>query len=161
HELRVSLPPEPARVIADAARLAQALSNLLHNAAKYTPEGGRISLAVAREGGEVVFRVRDSGSGIRPEQLPRIFDLLAQADRSLHRSQGGRGLGLTLVRRIVEMHGGSVQAFSEGLGTGSEFVIRLPAAGPAGGGADAPSCRVLVVGGDRAAADRFAAPLRA
>jgi signal transduction histidine kinase/DNA-binding response OmpR family regulator len=126
-ELNVVLPPQPLQVRADQARLAQILSNLLNNAAKYTGEGGRIWLDAQREGDEAVFRVRDTGAGIPPEILPRIFDLFTQAEQSLDRSQGGLGIGLTLVRRLVEMHHGTVQAFSEGPEMGSEFVVRLPA----------------------------------
>ena len=106
--------------------MAQVLSNLLNNAAKYTKPGGQIRLAAASEGTEVVFRVRDNGIGIPPEMLSGIFDLFAQVDHSLDHSQGGLGLGLTLVRSLVEMHGGSVQALSEGLSRGSEFIVRLP-----------------------------------
>ena len=106
--------------------MAQVLSNLLNNAAKYTKPGGQIRLAAAHDGDEVVFRVRDNGIGIPPEMLSRIFDLFAQVDHSLDHSQGGLGLGLTLVRSLVEMHGGSVQALSDGLSRGSEFIVRLP-----------------------------------
>jgi signal transduction histidine kinase/DNA-binding response OmpR family regulator len=127
HELTLSLPAEPLHVRADPARLAQVLSNLLNNAAKYTEEAGRIWLTVAREGTEAVFRVRDNGSGIAPQMLPHVFDLFTQADQSLDRAQGGLGIGLTLVRRLVEMQHGSVAAFSNGSGEGSEFVVRLPA----------------------------------
>jgi signal transduction histidine kinase/CheY-like chemotaxis protein len=126
HRLSIALPPEPVYVEADSVRMAQVLSNLLNNAAKYTPAGGQIRLAVAVEKSEAVFRVRDNGIGIAPEMLSRIFDLFAQVDHSLDRSQGGLGLGLTLVRSLVEMHGGSVQARSEGLGRGSEFIVCLP-----------------------------------
>jgi two-component system CheB/CheR fusion protein len=115
---------------ADPVRLEQILTNLLHNAAKYTPEGGQIGLSVAREGGELVVRVRDNGIGIDPEQLPEVFELFMQADRSLDRSLGGLGIGLTLVKTLVELHGGSIEAISEGPGRGSEFIVRLPAAEP-------------------------------
>src|SRR5262249_22633093 len=125
-ELTVALPPEPVTLEGDPARLAQVLANLLNNAAKYTGEGGRIGLSAAREGGEVIFRVRDSGVGIPREMLGRVFDLFTQVDRSLERSQGGLGIGLTLVRRLVEMHGGSVRAYSAGPNQGSEFVVRIP-----------------------------------
>jgi CheY-like chemotaxis protein/two-component sensor histidine kinase len=127
HELTVTLPPHPLRVDADLVRLAQVLANLLNNAAKYTEEGGRIALEVARAGDQAVFRVRDNGIGIAPEIISSVFDLFTQVDRSLHRSQGGLGVGLTLVRQLVEMHGGSVEAHSEGPNRGSEFVVRLPA----------------------------------
>lgn len=125
HTVTVSLPPEPLWLHADTARLEQVVVNLLTNAAKYTDAGGRIWLSVVREGDAAVLRVRDSGIGIAPELLPRIFDLFTQADRSLDRSQGGLGIGLCLVQRLVELHGGSVAAHSV-LGQGSEFVVRLP-----------------------------------
>ncbi|MCC2672672.1 MAG: domain S-box, partial [Armatimonadetes bacterium] len=127
HQLHVSLPSSPVWVEADALRLEQVITNLLNNAAKYTEPGGEITLTVeAGTGGEALIWVRDNGLGIAPEMLPRVFDLFAQADRSLERSQGGLGIGLTLVRRLVEMHGGTVTAASDGLGKGSEFVVRLP-----------------------------------
>ena len=128
HELTVSIPPEPVRVEGDAIRLAQVIGNLLHNSAKYSDEGQQIWLTVGLEKSEVVIKVRDTGIGIPAESLPRVFDLFSQADHSLDRSQGGLGIGLTLVRSLVEMHGGSVQAFSGGSGKGSEFVVRLPTA---------------------------------
>jgi signal transduction histidine kinase len=115
------------RVQADLIRLAQVLANLLNNAAKYTEEGGRIALEVAQDGDEAIFRVRDNGIGIAPEIIASVFDLFTQIDRSLDRSQGGLGVGLTLVRQLVELHGGSVAAHSEGPNRGSEFVVRLPA----------------------------------
>jgi CheY-like chemotaxis protein len=170
HELTLSLPPEAVQVRADLARLAQILSNLLNNAAKYTEEGGHIWFTVEREGGEAVFRVRDTGAGIPPEVLPRVFDLFTQADQSLDRSQGGLGIGLTLVHRLVEMHQGSVQAFSAGAGQGSEFVVRLPllvgeppppaanGAAPASGTPD--MYRVLVVDDNVDAADSLALLVR-
>jgi CheY-like chemotaxis protein len=102
--------------------------NLLTNAAKYTPPGGRIQLAAGVEDGEVVIRVRDNGIGISPEILPRLFDLFAQADRSLARSEGGLGIGLTVAKTLTEMQGGTLAATSDGPGTGSEFVVRFPAA---------------------------------
>ena len=126
HQLTVSLPQEPVFVNADRDRLSQVLSNLLNNAAKYTESGGSISVQAEQDGEEAVFRVRDTGAGIPPSMLPHIFDLFIQVDQSLDRSQGGLGIGLTLVRRLVEMHGGKVQASSEGPGQGSEFVVRLP-----------------------------------
>jgi signal transduction histidine kinase/DNA-binding response OmpR family regulator len=127
HQLTVELPSEPLFVQADEARLAQVLSNLLNNAAKYTVAGGSIWISAKREGDQVVFRVRDTGTGIPPEMLPKIFDLFTQVDQSIDRSQGGLGIGLTLVQRLVEMHGGSVHAASDGPGRGSEFTVRLPA----------------------------------
>jgi signal transduction histidine kinase len=127
HRLTISLPPEPLGVQGDPVRLAQILGNLLNNAAKYTGEGGSIALTGERQGAEVVLRVRDNGIGIPAPMLASIFDLFTQVERSLDRSEGGLGIGLTLVRRLVEMHGGSVQAFSPGPKQGSEFVVRLPA----------------------------------
>ncbi len=126
--LRVDPPAEPIWVNGDRARLAQVLSNVLNNAAKYTGDGGRIQLSTAREGAHAVFRIRDSGIGIPPAMLSRIFDLFTQVDRSLDRSQGGLGIGLTVVKRLMEMHGGRVEARSDGLGRGSEFILRLPVA---------------------------------
>jgi signal transduction histidine kinase/CheY-like chemotaxis protein len=126
HELSVALPLEKVWLQADATRLAQVVANLLNNAAKYTAEGGRIGLSAQREGAEIVLRVRDNGVGIEADMLPRVFDLFAQADHTLDRAAGGLGIGLTLVKSLVELHGGRVEAFSAGLGQGSEFVIRLP-----------------------------------
>jgi PAS domain S-box-containing protein len=120
------LPPDPIWVDGDATRLAQVIGNLLANAARYTAQGGTISLKVMREGADVVVRVQDTGIGISAEMLPRVFDLFVQAERPLDRSPGGLGLGLTLARRLTEMHGGRLEAFSAGLGHGSEFVVRLP-----------------------------------
>jgi PAS domain S-box-containing protein len=125
HDLTVSLPAQAIWVHADAARLEQVVVNLLTNAAKYTDQGGHVWLTVTQEGEEAVLRVRDTGVGIAPEILPRIFDLFTQAERSLDRSQGGLGIGLALVQRLVEMHGGTV-AVSSVLEQGSEFVVRLP-----------------------------------
>jgi PAS domain S-box-containing protein len=125
--LSVSLPP-PVHVEADPTRLQQIVSNLLTNAAKYTDPGGRIALSAAQEGNEWVLRVQDTGIGIAPEMLSRIFNLFVQAERRLDRSHGGLGIGLTLVRRLVEMHGGTVTAHSDGPDKGSEFVVRLPVA---------------------------------
>ena len=126
HALTVSLPSEPMRLEADPTRLEQVLANLLNNAAKYTDEGGQIWLTLQQENDEAVLRVRDTGVGIAPELLPRIFDLFTQADRSLDRSQGGLGIGLSLVQRLVELHRGTVAADSSGLRQGSEFTVRLP-----------------------------------
>jgi signal transduction histidine kinase/DNA-binding response OmpR family regulator len=127
HDLTVSLPADPVRVQGDPVRLAQVLGNLLNNAAKYTEDGGQIWLTVEREHGEAVCRVRDTGMGIPPEMLASVFDLFTQVERSLDRSQGGLGIGLTLVKRLVELHAGRVQALSAGPNQGSEFVVRLPA----------------------------------
>ena len=125
-ELAVALPREPVWVRADSDRLEQVIINLLVNAAKYTQRGGRISLSVEGQAGECAVRVRDTGIGISPELLPRIFDLFTQAAPSLDRSKGGLGIGLALVKRLVELHQGRVEAHSN-LGTGSEFVVTLPA----------------------------------
>ena len=125
HELTVSLPSRPIWLHADAARMEQVVVNLLTNAAKYTDEGGQIGLTVQQEGDEMVLRVWDTGVGIASEFLPRIFDLFTQAARSLDRSEGGLGIGLCLVKRLVELHAGSVEAHSV-LGQGSEFVVRIP-----------------------------------
>jgi signal transduction histidine kinase len=127
HRLNVSLPAEPIAVEGDVMRLAQVVGNLLVNAAKYTDKAGYIWLTGQREDQEAVIRVRDTGIGIDAKLLPEIFDLFVQSDRSLARSQGGLGIGLTLVKRLVELHGGSVTAHSPGLGQGSEFVVRLAA----------------------------------
>jgi PAS domain S-box-containing protein len=126
HDLTVSLPHEPLWLEADALRVEQVVVNLLTNAAKYTDEGGRIWLTVQPDRGEAVLRVRDTGVGIPPVFLPRIFDLFTQAERSLARSQGGLGIGLSLVRVLVELHGGRVEAHSAGPGQGSEFIVHLP-----------------------------------
>jgi PAS domain S-box-containing protein len=153
HELTVSLPTQAIWLHADAARLEQVMVNLLTNAAKYTDQGGHIWLTLQQEGEEAVLRVRDTGVGIAPEILPRVFDVFTQADRSLDRSQGGLGIGLALVQRLVEMHGGTVAA-SSALGHGSEFVVRLPVVSPPEARASprtetaqptGPSLRVLVV----------------
>jgi PAS domain S-box-containing protein len=126
HELNVSLPSRPIWIEADPVRLDQILVNLLKNAAEFTDPGGRIELAVVQDGADAVIRVRDDGVGIDPELLPRVFDMFAQADTSLDRSHGGLGIGLTLVKRLVTMHGGTIEGHSEGKGCGSEFVVRLP-----------------------------------
>ncbi len=125
HQLTVSFPPQPIYLNADASRLEQVVVNLLTNAAKYTDEGGHIWLTIQEDGTDCVLRVRDTGVGIAPELLPRIFDLFSQGERSLDRSQGGLGIGLALVQRLVEMHHGKVEVHSS-LGQGSEFVVRLP-----------------------------------
>jgi signal transduction histidine kinase/CheY-like chemotaxis protein/PAS domain-containing protein len=125
--LSVGRTPATIRVEADAARLEQVFVNLLTNAAKYTDAGGRIDVTSERQGHEVAVHIRDTGIGIAPEMLPRVWELFAQGDRTLDRTQGGLGIGLTLVRRLVELHGGKVEALSEGLGKGAEFVVRLAA----------------------------------
>lgn len=126
HQLVVSMPQHPLPLEADPVRLTQVIGNLLDNAAKYTERGGRIELSVEQVEGDAVVTVRDTGIGIAAEMLPRIFDLFAQGDRSANLAQGGLGLGLTLVRRLVEMHGGSVKARSDGIGLGSQFIVRFP-----------------------------------
>jgi PAS domain S-box-containing protein len=126
HKLAIALPAEPLLVDVDPARLVQVLSNLVNNAAKYTDEGGKISLTAESAGSEVIIRVRDNGIGISPDLLPKVFDLFTQADRTLSRSRGGLGIGLTLVRSLIELHDGRVTASSKGLGQGSEFVVYLP-----------------------------------
>jgi PAS domain S-box-containing protein len=126
HRLTVLMPEEPVRIRGDLARLVQVLGNVLNNAAKYTPKGGHIHVSASQSDGKVELRVRDNGVGIAPELLPRVFDLFSQADQTLERSEGGLGIGLALVRRIVELHKGEVSAFSDGPGAGSEFVLRLP-----------------------------------
>ncbi|HEX9942821.1 MAG TPA: ATP-binding protein, partial [Thermoanaerobaculia bacterium] len=143
HTLAVSLPAEPLWIEADLTRIEQVLANLLHNAAKFTAPGGRIDLTAERQGCEAVLRVRDDGAGIAPDLLPHVFDLFVQEDRSLARSQGGLGIGLTLARALVERHGGAIAAASEGPGRGSEFTVRLPllADFDAGAGAGLGSAR--------------------
>ncbi len=122
----MTLPPEPVIVNADMIRMAQVFSNLLNNAAKYTEPGGHIALSLEVIGSDAVVSVKDSGIGIPAEMLPHIFEMFMQVDRNLHRSQGGLGIGLTLVKRLVEMHGGNIEAHSPGPSQGSEFVVRLP-----------------------------------
>jgi PAS domain S-box-containing protein len=126
HRLDLDIDPRPMYVCGDSARLIQAFSNILHNAAKYTPDHGYIGVAAAPEQSEARISVHDSGQGISPELLPRVFEPFIQADQSLARSAGGLGVGLALVRRVTELHGGDVHAISAGLGKGSEFVVRLP-----------------------------------
>jgi signal transduction histidine kinase/DNA-binding response OmpR family regulator len=172
HQLHVSLPDETLCVSCDRLRLAQVLSNLLNNAAKYTRAGGSIRLSIDREGSEAVFRVRDNGIGIPPEMLSKIFELFTQVERSLDRSRGGLGVGLTLARRLIEMHGGRIDVASDGPGLGSEFTVRLPVVQGAGtqavatGGPSAPEpttrvpLRILVVDDNVDAADSVAWLLR-
>ncbi|HEV3257766.1 MAG TPA: PAS domain S-box protein [Gemmataceae bacterium] len=170
HELSLSLPPEPVWLHGDPNRLEQVVVNLLNNSCKYTDEGGRIGLTVCQEEDKVVLRMQDTGIGIAADLLPHIFDLFTQADRSLDRSQGGLGIGLALVQRLVELHGGTVQAFSAGIGRGSEFVVRLPVP-PQGTTTQnqddearahqpAPSYRVLVVEDNVDAAESMALLMR-
>jgi signal transduction histidine kinase/DNA-binding response OmpR family regulator len=126
HTLHVALPESPVRVRGDVTRLAQVVSNLLNNAAKYTPSGGRIEVHAECDGGDAVVSVRDNGRGIPQHQLDKIFDLFTQLNQSIDRNRGGLGIGLTLVRSLIEMHGGSVRASSDGINKGSEFIVRLP-----------------------------------
>jgi len=126
HELTVTLPPQPMYLNADPSRLAQVVGNLLNNACKFTETGGRIRLSVEREGKQALIRVQDTGIGIAAEQLPRIFEMFAQIDSSFERSRDGLGIGLTLVKSVVEMHDGTVEARSAGVGQGSEVIVRLP-----------------------------------
>jgi len=130
HHLEVELPDAPLLVDADPDRLLQVVSNLLANAAKYTEPGGHVWVSVGSEEGQAVLCVRDDGIGIPAELLPRIFDLFVQAERDANRSEGGLGIGLSLVKRLVEMHGGTVEAASDGPGRGTEVVVRLPLAVP-------------------------------
>jgi PAS domain S-box-containing protein len=156
HDFTVSLPPEPISVEGDRIRLAQVFANLLDNSAKFTQRGGHIGLTVEQQGSDAVVKIQDDGVGIPPRMLDRLFDMFLQGSRSLDRPQGGLGIGLSLVRGLVEMHGGSVEAHSEGIGKGSEFVVRLPVAlspnrgsRPEDGADDVISCscrqRILVV----------------
>jgi PAS domain S-box-containing protein len=128
HELIVTCPATPVYVLADPTRLEQILVNLLNNAAKYTMPGGKIRFSVDSSDGDVTVRVEDNGVGMPPDLLPRVFDLFVQGNRSLDRAQGGLGIGLTLVKSLVTMHGGAVEARSDGVGRGSELVVRLPLA---------------------------------
>jgi signal transduction histidine kinase len=170
HHFAVEIPEQTVMVEGDLTRLAQVISNLLNNAAKYTDDGGHIRLDATLEGATVAIRVRDTGLGVAPNLLPHVFDLFTQADRSLDRAEGGLGIGLTLVKRLVEMHGGQVEAHSEGLGRGAEFVVRLPVlateaghaaeraprAVEAGPGMEGRSLRILIVDDNVDAADSIA-----
>jgi CheY-like chemotaxis protein/two-component sensor histidine kinase len=166
HRLQLQLPTQPVWLRGDFARLSQVVSNLLNNAAKYTPEGGSIVLALTAEDGHAQISVRDNGIGIEPELLPNVFELFEQGKRALDRSQGGLGIGLTLVQRLVELHNGRVQARSGGAGQGSEFLVTLPcvsqvvggepSANPSATSSSAPACRVLVVDDNLDAADTVA-----
>ncbi|HSK75105.1 MAG TPA: ATP-binding protein [Thermoanaerobaculia bacterium] len=170
HELSVDIPQETIRLEADPTRLEQVISNLLNNAAKYTMPGGQIWVTARLEPGEAVIEVRDTGIGVPPDVLERVFEPFVQSDGSLARSEGGLGVGLTLVRSLVEMHGGRVEAHSPGLGQGSEFVIRLPARVPVEAPAPAPQpspaaapargLKVLVVEDNIDAAESLASLLR-
>jgi PAS domain S-box-containing protein len=164
HELVVDVPAEKILVEADLTRLSQVLANLLDNAAKYTPHGGRITLSVEAGADEVGVRVRDNGIGIPEHMIGQVFDLFTQVDGSLEKSQSGLGIGLTIVKRLVEMHGGRVAAHSEGPGKGTEFIVRLPrlASAPApdnlphASSPRGPHRRILVVDDNRDAAESMA-----
>lgn len=169
HELIARLPEEPIFLTADLARLAQILGNLLTNASKYTEPGGCIELQVERQGDMAEIRVIDNGIGISAELFPHIFDLFVQADRALDRSEGGLGIGLSLVKRLVEMHGGTVRAISDGPGRGSEFIVRLPildavretkSLDSAEGQAPRPKRRILVVDDNRDNAETLSSLLQ-
>jgi PAS domain S-box-containing protein len=165
HELTVNLPPEPVYLDADMMRLAQVFLNLLNNAAKYTEPGGKITFTAERQGSDVVTIVRDSGIGIAPEKLATIFEMFSQVEDALTRAQGGLGIGLSLVKRLVEMHGGSIEAKSAGPGKGSEFTVRLPVildprVAPATATAPASKLRILVVDDNRDTASTLAMLLK-
>ena len=166
HRLIVSKPFVPIHVRGDRARLVQCVGNILHNAVKYTDPGGEIEVRVQQDDTNVSIDVRDNGGGIAPELLPHVFDLFVQSERALDRSHGGLGIGLSVVRHLIERHGGSVSAASEGIGRGAVFSIRLPRLGsvPAAPGprvaAKGPVRRVLVVDDDADAADSIAMLLR-
>lgn len=165
HTFELDLPPATLPLLADRIRLAQVLTNLLNNAAKYTPDGGRITLAAHAEGDQVLLEVRDTGLGIPQDMLPRVFEVFTQVKHAEERSQGGLGLGLALVKKLVEMHGGAVWAESAGPGRGSSFRVRLPLASAAGTalpvadarpGAAVAGFRILVVDDNRDAAESLA-----
>ena len=166
HELTVDVPNESIVVMGDAVRLTQVFANLLTNAAKYTNAGGHIWLAVRKEGERAIVSVRDDGIGIPPAQLASVFDMFTQVDRSSRRSQGGLGIGLTLVRSLVSLHGGRVEARSPGPGAGSEFIVDLPIlvgrrirAHKAKSLGKFPPKRILVVDDNRDAAETLGALL--
>jgi len=170
HRFTMALPPEPLELDADPTRLAQAFMNLLNNAAKYSDPGGSIELTASKESGDVVVSIKDTGIGIDAERLESVFEMFSQVETALSRSRGGLGIGLSLTQRLVELHGGTVQARSAGLGRGSEFVVRLPLAArqaeaaPAPAGSSAESVfaapgrglRILVADDNRDAADTMA-----
>jgi PAS domain S-box-containing protein len=166
HDLHRSLATEPLHVEGDPTRLEQIVTNLLNNAAKYTEPGGQITLALAREDDQAVLRVRDTGIGITPQMQQNIFDLFVQADHSLDRTRGGLGIGLTLVRRLVELHGGTIAVSSSGPGQGSEFTVRIPAVSnplppparvtPAPTSSEASCIRILIVDDNRDSARTLA-----
>jgi CheY-like chemotaxis protein/two-component sensor histidine kinase len=167
HTLNVHLPTEPVTVYGDAVRLTQVIANLLTNAAKYTNAGGQIWIDVRKESKTAIVSVRDNGIGIEPDQLASVFEMFTQVDRSSRLAQGGLGIGLTLVRSLVGLHGGQVRAHSRGAGTGSEFIVELPSvAAPVPDASLAkdleafPSTRILIVDDNRDSADTLGSLLR-
>ncbi len=169
HQLTVDVMPEPIELEADPIRLSQVFLNLLNNSAKYTHRGGHIWLTARREGSDAVISVRDNGVGIASEMLPQIFEMFTQVDRSLEQSQGGLGIGLTLVRRLVDLHDGNIEARSDGLDQGSEFIVRLPLVPPPRGktlssisprAASLTGSRILVVDDNRDSAEMLGLLLR-
>jgi CheY-like chemotaxis protein len=171
HELATIVPEEPILLDADRTRLAQVIANLLSNAARYTEKGGRIRLTAGRQGAEAFVSVQDNGIGLAAEHLPHVFEMFSQVAPALDRSQGGLGIGLALVRGLVELHGGKVEASSGGIGKGSEFRVHLPVLGaPLAAALEEPpeingerargTCRILVVDDHRDAADSLARLLR-
>jgi CheY-like chemotaxis protein/two-component sensor histidine kinase len=169
HTVEMEVAGGPLLLDADPTRLAQVVANLLNNAAKYTDPGGHIVLRAGRESDEAVVRIRDTGAGIPAEMLSRVFELFSQAERTLDRSQGGLGVGLTLVKRLVEQHGGRVEALSDGPGKGSEFIVRLPIPGQLPAPRSRPTSeptaavepkRILVVDDNIDAADTLAELLK-
>ncbi len=166
HEVTVTLPPEPVVLDADSFRLSQVFGNLLSNASKFMAPGGRIWLTAGRQGSDAVVSVKDAGIGIPPDKIESIFEMFSQVDKTLERSQAGLGIGLTLARRLVELHGGGIEARSAGLGQGSELVVRLPAVveqprpGPSAGAAEEPAAtnrrRILIVDDNQDSAESLA-----
>lgn len=169
HQVRVELPSQPVWIRADPSRLAQVLGNLINNAAKYTPSHGEITLSIEERTGQAIARVRDNGAGIPPHMIDAVFEMFTQVDRTLDRSKGGLGIGLSLVRRLMRLHGGTVEAESAGIDRGSTFTIRLPTVAyeavetaPTNGGQarKARRVRVLVVDDNVDAADSLAIQLQ-
>ncbi|MEO6361669.1 MAG: ATP-binding protein [Caldimonas sp.] len=167
HDIRLDLPSHPVWIDGDASRLAQVLGNLINNAGKYTPDGGRITIELREEAGDAVVRVTDTGVGIPAEHLEQVFEMFTQVDRTMNRARGGLGIGLSLVRELVQLHGGTVSARSDGVDRGSTFTITLPAqSAPASDAANAPGSlagrmrlKVLVIDDNQDVADGLAALL--